>query len=609
MQMPRTAAVRQAASGVPLSRQAATGLRRHWLLALLLTAGLVLRILVQVAYQPALFYIDSIKYLFGAYAGNDPPGYQLVLKPFLAVANLTAVAAVQHVLGLAMAVALYALLLRRGAPRWLAALATAPVLLDAYQLQLEQQVMPDVLFEALLVAGLVVLLWRNRPRLWVVALAGLLLGSTATMWQPGEILIVPALVYVVSMARGWQHMLRDGLVVCLAFAAPILLVSYRDYLALKHFSLAPYAASTIYGRAAAAADCQTLKLPSYERSLCPSHALAVKLGPDGLDHLAGSPLKHYVPPPTMAGHSVATDFARRVIEQQPLRVAGAIVGDAVKLFAVDRVTDAGDTPIARWQFQTTFAPPTLAPYISVQGGVLHFYFLNRAGQPVALGTSGQFSDIHPTVVAPLAKFLRAYQLNGGYTPGPLLLIVLLAGLAGSAFLLRRRKNMTAAERDTARACCYLLASGVVLLALADAFEFSWRYQQPALVTLPPAGALGITLLIGYIRGLRRPSLAKGQPVTSAGPADGVVTEAVTAPAAGAPAETAAGQPNGASTDAVAGQPNSTSTDTVAGQPNGTSNDAATGQPNGASTDAATGQPNGESAEKHEPQGKNHASAG
>src|ERR1700680_1391472 len=62
-------------------------LRRHWLLAVLLTAGLVLRVLVQIAYRPALFYIDSIKYLFGAYPGDDPPGYLLVLKPFLAVCH------------------------------------------------------------------------------------------------------------------------------------------------------------------------------------------------------------------------------------------------------------------------------------------------------------------------------------------------------------------------------------------------------------------------------------------------------------------------------------------------------------------------------------------
>jgi hypothetical protein len=35
--------------------------------------------------------------------------------------------------------------------------------------------------------------------------------------------------------------------------------------------------------------------------------------------------------------------------------------------------------------------------------------------------------------------------------------------------------------------------------VSDAFEFSWRYQLPALVTLVPAGALGITVLIRLAR--------------------------------------------------------------------------------------------------------------
>ena len=244
MPIARTAAGRLGASAPRAARGAAAVLRRHWLLALLLTAGLVLRILAQVAYQPALFYIDSIKYMFGAYPGDDPPGYLLVLRPFLAVANLTAVAAVQHLLGLGMAVALYVLLLRRGSPRWLAALATAPVLLDGYQLQIEQTVMPDVLFEVLMVAGLVVLLWQPRPRPWMVLVAGVLLGSTATMWQPGEILILPAVVYVAIVARGWRRTLRDAALVCAAFALPIVLVSFRNYVDIHRFSLAPNAAST-----------------------------------------------------------------------------------------------------------------------------------------------------------------------------------------------------------------------------------------------------------------------------------------------------------------------------------------------------------------------------
>ena len=136
-------------------------LRRHWLLASLLGAGLVLRVLAQLAYRPALFYIDSDKYLHNAY-GNDPEGYKLPLRGILLVANFNAVVAIQHLLGLAIAVVLYVLLLRRGVPRWLAALAAAPILLDAYELQSEQSIMPEVWFEALIVAGIAILLW-HRP--------------------------------------------------------------------------------------------------------------------------------------------------------------------------------------------------------------------------------------------------------------------------------------------------------------------------------------------------------------------------------------------------------------------------------------------------------------
>jgi len=143
-------ALPSAASGrLAVARRAGGGhgalLRRHWLLAALLAAGLILRILAQAAYRPALLFSDSVRYLYLS-GGNDPVGYRVLLKPVLLVGNLDMVAAVQHLLGLGMAVALYVLLLRRGASRTLAALATAPVLLDAYQVQMEQSIMPDVLF-------------------------------------------------------------------------------------------------------------------------------------------------------------------------------------------------------------------------------------------------------------------------------------------------------------------------------------------------------------------------------------------------------------------------------------------------------------------------------
>src|SRR5713226_3383419 len=436
-------------------------LRRHWLLAILLAAGLALRVLAQIAYRPALLYIDSIKYLYGAYPGNDPPGYLLVLKPFLTVGNLDVVAAVQHLLGLGMAVALYLLMRRRGVPRWLAALA--------------------------------ILLWQPHPKRWMIVAAGFALGASAPVRQIGEILILPAVIYLLVVIPGWRAKLTNAATICAAFALPILAVSYRDYVAIKHFALAPYAQSTIYGRAAAAADCQTLRLPAYEQSLCPTRREQA-VGPDRLDHGALSPIKSYRPPPGLHGYMIASDFSRRVIAQQPLGVLRAVARDAVKMFALQRVQATGDTPISRWQFQAAY--PSYPPYIAFQRGRLRFAETTPSGRLKVLGRGQPFGGGPPVVVRPVASFLRVYQLGGGYAPGPLLLLAAVAGLLGSLGLLRRRGTLT--QRETAAACLVnVLAAAGVLLG-SDIFEFSWRYQLPALVTLVPAGALGTTVVIGFL---------------------------------------------------------------------------------------------------------------
>ena len=42
-----------------------------------------------------------------------------------------------------------------------------------------------------------------------------------------------------------------------------------------------------------------------------------------------------------------------------------------------------------------------------------------------------------------------------------------------------------------------------MLLVSDLFEFSWRYQLPALVTLVPAGVLGLSIIIGAVTSRRR----------------------------------------------------------------------------------------------------------
>ncbi len=50
------------------------------------------------------------------------------------------------------------------------------------------------------------------------------------------------------------------------------------------------------------------------------------------------------------------------------------------------------------------------------------------------------------------------------------------------------------RRRLALGCLLFFATAAAVLPVSDAFEFSWRYQLPALVTLPPADALGLACL-------------------------------------------------------------------------------------------------------------------
>jgi hypothetical protein len=146
--------------------------------------------------------------------------------------------------------------------------------------------------------------------------------------------------------------------------------------------------------------------------------------------------------------------------------------------------------------------------------------------------------------------------------------------------------MSASDRDAARACAFVLGSGIVVLLLADTFEFSWRYQLPAVVTLPPAGALGLLVIARYLRGLRSSRTAESRLVRQAGPVPDVAL-----------AETVAGPPNGSAA------PNGKNAKNGTGVPNVTAAEDGTGSDNG------TGAQDGTGSESREAQGKDHASAG
>src|SRR5262249_15983479 len=109
--------------------------RRHWIFSIALVAGAVLRLIVMLAFTPAvLFRLDTFDSVWGALHVSpnvvNPSGYSLFLWFFRPFHSFVLIVAVQHLMGLVLAGLVYAMVLHFGLPRWGAALAAVPVLFD-----------------------------------------------------------------------------------------------------------------------------------------------------------------------------------------------------------------------------------------------------------------------------------------------------------------------------------------------------------------------------------------------------------------------------------------------------------------------------------------------
>jgi hypothetical protein len=468
--------------------RARLGARRHWIFLVVLGVGVALRVVTQIAYRPALLYIDSYRYLGNLHdldpaQTSQPLGYiVLLLRPVLSVGNLAVVTAVQHIIGLAMGVAIYVLLIRFGVRRWVAVLAVVPVLLDAYELQIEQNIMSEVLFQALILGAVVLLLWKRPLTLPFLAIGGALFGLAATVRAVGVVLVVPGVLFaIVAGTGGWQRIIRAA-TIGLTFA--VVVGTYAGYYWIKagDVSLSRGDAYLLYGRAATIVDCRGLDLPDYERVLCPKEPLDDRLGPNTYAHHSPYPGRVELPPGE-SRDDVLRDFSHRVFVHQPLDLAKHVATDFVKVFTFRRTTFPGDVALERWQFQRDYPTFELNPTSATR----------------------TYGGGEPRVIEPLAAFLRGYQLSVGYVPGSFLGIAFIAGLLASAGVGRAR-------RSGLRAACLLpTLCGLSVLLAADLFHFSWRYQLPALVLAPLAGALGVTALMGWVTAARQGSTPVARP--------------------------------------------------------------------------------------------------
>ncbi|HEY0475076.1 MAG TPA: glycosyltransferase family 2 protein [Kribbella sp.] len=463
-------------------------LRKHWLFVIFLVAGAVLRVLATIAYRPAIIYADSVHYLENMKDLKpdqlNPIGYDLVLRPLVDLGGLTFVVIVQHLAGLALGIALYALARRLGVYRWLAALAAAPLLLDAYQVQIEQNIMAETTFDVLLVGILWLLLGWGVPGWKRAGAVGLLVGAAFAVRAIGMTVLLAVVLYLVVVGSAWRRRKTwPRLVRRTGAAVAGFLVVFGAYVGYFHAEAGRWGFTgaenqVLYGRTAVVADCSKLPLDAGTKLFCPTEPLGRRLGVDKYAHNHyGDPNWPGPLPPGTTKQQLATDFAKLVIRHQPLDVTKAALKDFLKGFAPTRTTSPDDVPLDRWQFQLTYP--------------------NATDQKTA-DAARQYGGMSPQVHRDPAAILRAYQLNGGYTPGLALGIFGLIGLAAAA-------GVGKAKRSGLRAAALLpAASAIILLLGSAAFEFSWRYQLPGLVFFPLAGAIGLTAILG--RDQARPPL-------------------------------------------------------------------------------------------------------
>ena len=442
----------------------------HWPFLVLLAAATTIRVVVTIGFKPILWVIgDSISYL-GYTVGMPavpfrPAGYSYMLyflKPFH---SLMLVAVSQHLMGLATGAMIYLLCLRLGLGRWPASLAAVPVLFDAWQITIEENLMSDALFIFLLMSAVVLAAWWLRqqvPPWWAVATSGLLMGAATDVRTVGAVLVVPILVLLFACRARLVHI---GLAMVM-FAAPV--VAYAGYFD-SQFGWFGLGASGFmsYGRVAAFADCRGASLTPTERRLCPTPA-EQRNGWIWLQWSEQSPLDRF-PGTFEQTNSAAKGFVVKIIEHQPGTYAKAVWKDLVKAFS----------PSIDWKTDDVRVSPSYPPLPS-DAELYSLYYQH--------GTSG-----HTVPSAAIERWFASYQRHI-YVPGIVFLLALAVSAAGAIF---GRSDRGGSLRWLAASCAGTAA--LLLFVPPMTVGFSNRYLIPALPPLSVAAIAGATLLIGRLR--------------------------------------------------------------------------------------------------------------
>src|SRR4051812_9755328 len=247
------------------------------LLLALLAAGVILRLAMMLAQRPAFIGFPDVGTYIGAARDNvfedplRPAGYPIFLAVVHALsARLSVTILLQHALGVATALLLYAGVVRAGFSRFAALVPAAVVLLGGSQIFLEHTPISKALF-TFLMAGAIYAAVRvgERPSLPWAAGAGLLAALAGSVRVVGfALVIVLALWMVVALERPWRRRLLNAGACALAAVAVGSVYVFANDRTTGYAGITRAGSWNLYGRVGPFAECSKFTPPEGTRKLC-----------------------------------------------------------------------------------------------------------------------------------------------------------------------------------------------------------------------------------------------------------------------------------------------------------------------------------------------------
>jgi hypothetical protein len=270
-------AARARAAGASLTPAALW--RNHRLFTIAALVSVIPRVIAALGFKPALFIQDSFSYMKEgtqlAVGQVRPAGYPLLLRVLHPFHSLLLVTTLQHLMGIALAAVIYAVLRSRGLPAWGATLAAVPTLFDSRQIWLESSILPDTLFTLVLMIAVAILVLRPKPAIWQAVIVGLLVAWASVIRGNGAPVVLVILAFLLVMRVGWKVFTA-----CLAaFAVPVAGYALFFFQEFGQFNITNSTGLFLWSRTMSFANCAVIKPPPDLVPLCPENQPDHPVGP------------------------------------------------------------------------------------------------------------------------------------------------------------------------------------------------------------------------------------------------------------------------------------------------------------------------------------------